>query len=106
VPPLRLSRLAEDDLRQIGRYTQREWGIRQRNRYLSGLDRRLREIANNPGIGRPRNEIKAGLRSILYGSHIILYFVSGEAVLVARVLHKNMEIERHLPSVIDEDGAG
>ena len=38
MPAFRLSAKAVEDLKAIGQYTQKKWGIEQRKKYLSMLD--------------------------------------------------------------------
>jgi len=47
----RLTGRAKSDLLSIGRYTQKEWGIAQRNLYLKGIDQCFYQIAGIPEIG-------------------------------------------------------
>jgi toxin ParE1/3/4 len=49
-----LTRAAREDLKAIGRYTQRNWGRRQRDAYLTQLDRRFHALAEMPSLGRVR----------------------------------------------------
>ena len=46
----RLTRLALDDLRSIGRYTQINWGREQRNSYLAKLDECFHLLAQNEQV--------------------------------------------------------
>ena len=48
MPRYRVSQRAKEDLRQIGLYTQREWGKEQRRKYLSGLDNKFSFLADSP----------------------------------------------------------
>jgi toxin ParE1/3/4 len=56
VPRYRVSQRAREDLRQIGLYTQREWGKVQRRKYLSGLDSKFYFLTNSPLITPERQE--------------------------------------------------
>jgi toxin ParE1/3/4 len=69
----RLSRDAEQDIAEIGRYTQRTWGLRQRRIYLRNLARRMKMLASRPQIGVARDELEVGLRSFPVGPHVIFY---------------------------------
>ncbi len=48
MPSFRLTELAKQDLRSIGRYTQQTWGREQRNIYLSKLDASFHLLAHSP----------------------------------------------------------
>jgi plasmid stabilization system protein ParE len=41
MPGFRITPRAQDDLKNIGRYTERQWGKRQRNTYLKALEKRF-----------------------------------------------------------------
>jgi toxin ParE1/3/4 len=92
----RLTELALDDLRSIGRYTQANWGRDQRNLYLTKLDECFHLLAQNPLRGRACNDIRLGYRKYLIGRHIIFYRESQEGIEVIRILHSSMDIESRL----------
>lgn len=54
----KLTAAAEADLKAIGRYTLKRWGLNQRNKYLGELDRAFHQLAENPDLGMKRNEIR------------------------------------------------
>lgn len=87
---------AKLDLKKIGRFTEKEWGKEQRNKYLAQLDTRIRNIAENPHLGRERPEIKAGYRGVNEGKHVIFYRIRDTGVEILRVLHGSMDIEHRL----------
>jgi plasmid stabilization system protein ParE len=43
-----LTRKAREDLKSIARYTQKTWGVAQRNKYLTQLDKRFAVLADAP----------------------------------------------------------
>lgn len=47
-PGFVLTHKAESDLKSIGRYTQNTWGVRQRNNYLSAIDKGFHALAATP----------------------------------------------------------
>ncbi len=68
-----LTRTATEDLKAIGRHTQRNWGRRQRDAYLTQLDRRFHALAEMPSLGRACDDIRPGYRRYAEGSHTIFY---------------------------------
>jgi toxin ParE1/3/4 len=46
----RLTRKAREDLKSIARYTQKTWGVAQRNKYLTQLDKRFAVLADTPTL--------------------------------------------------------
>ncbi len=97
MPRFFLTKLALDDLRDIGRYTQARWGREQRRSYLSQLDDYFRALAENPRQGQRCDEIRPDYRKFLAGRHVIYYHVqTAEAIEIVRVLHERMDVETHL----------
>ncbi len=54
---------AREDLKNIGRYTERTWGKTQRNRYLKAIEARFHWLAENPLLGKHRADICEGYYS-------------------------------------------
>lgn len=95
--PFLLSAAARQDMIDIGRFTTKKWGKRQRDRYLKKLDDAFRLIARQPDIGRDAEDIKPGYKKFSQGSHIILYRTGTESkIVVIRILHNSMDVDRHL----------
>ncbi len=89
-----LTEAAKNDLKGIARFTQRHWGIEQRNKYLKILDNSFHQLAGNPATGRTCHEIKIGYYKFPIGSHVIFYRKKGDLIIqIVRVLHKSMDIE-------------
>lgn len=87
---------AIEDLKEIGRYTLKNYGKNQRNIYLQGINKRFESLADMPLMGRPRNEIKEGYYSSDYKKHIIFYLIQENHIEVLGVLHETMLPERYL----------
>jgi toxin ParE1/3/4 len=66
-------------------------------RYVDGLHERFVVLARQPEIGRRRDEIGQGYRSIVHGSHIVFYRLTRRELVIVRVLHGRMSPERHIP---------
>ena len=60
MPGFRVTPRAQDDLKNIGRYTERQWGKRQRNTYLKALEKRFGWLAENPQLGKHRTDVAEG----------------------------------------------
>ena len=93
---IRISILAQADLKNIGRYTAQQWGIEQRNHYLLQFDERFKILSANPKMGHWCDEIREGYRRFREGEHVIFYRLTEKTLDIIRVLHKNMDIEKHL----------
>jgi toxin ParE1/3/4 len=91
----RLTRKALDDLLAIGVYTREHWGRAQARAYLTRLDRRIRQLSENPALGMPCQV--PGFLRYREGRHVIYYEIqSVQHVLVVRILHARMQPELHL----------
>ncbi|NOY72168.1 MAG: type II toxin-antitoxin system RelE/ParE family toxin [Gammaproteobacteria bacterium] len=88
--------LAEDDLINIWIYGYEQWGITQADHYIEGLGSRLTSLAQSPETCRERKEFSPPVRICPYVSHVIVYTIEDDSILVIRVLHKSMDIERHV----------
>ena len=105
---IRLSQAAEDDYRDILRWTEKQFGSRQTLLYAATLSEAidaLRDGARTPGAWS-RDEISPGLfvlhvaRNRRKGRHLILFRIDergGEPIVrVIRILHDSMDIVRYL----------
>ncbi len=88
---------AQEDLKDIRRYTIQKWGEQQANDYLAELRDTLRMLLKMPGIGRSRaDDLREGIFSYPYGSHMIYYRATEDALIVVAVLHSRMVPAAHL----------
>ena len=91
----RFSRRAEADLLSIADYTLRTWGEAQADHYIGELETFCQMLADNPGLGRPRDDIRPGLRRMEQGKHVVFYRLRQPGgILVVRILHQHMLPER------------
>lgn len=94
--PLDLSRRARNDIRSSILQSLLEWGEEQEARYAAALDRALAALADNPYLGRARDDLAPGCRTFPVEQHLIVYEVRPTAIWVARVLHQRMDAGRAL----------
>ncbi|MGY6661632.1 MAG: type II toxin-antitoxin system RelE/ParE family toxin [Glycocaulis sp.] len=83
----RLSAEAGEDLLEIGRYTTQEWGEAQSERYLDRLDDAFNRLVLMPGLGRQRDDVRAGVFSFPAGRHVVWYRQALPDIEILRVLH-------------------
>jgi toxin ParE1/3/4 len=91
-----VSDAARQDLRDITRYTEKNWGSVQRDKYLEAIKGRFLLIRERPTAGASRDEIRPGYRSLTSGRHVIFDRVTEDAIEIVRILHANMDLHRHL----------
>lgn len=89
-PPdnLTLTPLARRDLVQVARYTLRKHGAAQQKRYLTELHGFFFTLAEMPGMGLDRSELKPGLQIYTYRQdYYICYRVQKGVVQILRIIH-------------------
>ena len=81
----------------VGRYTRKQWGETQQQRYLSQLDSAFHDLADKPEIGRSCDETRKGYYKYGVGKHLIFYRHAGkDQIEIVRILHGRMDIVQHL----------
>lgn len=96
MPPFLLTAAARKDIIDLGRYTAEKRGKRQRDKYLKQLDDAFKLLARQPEIGRDAGDIKLGYKRFSQGIHTIFYRAGAESkIVVIRILHSSMDVERH-----------
>lgn len=96
----------EDDLVEIGRYTQELWGIEQRDRYLRGIADTIEILRQNPYSGVNRDYWYPRLRSVTHRQQYYIIFMLNEAeqlVQILRILHTRRDIPRIIHPLDDAD---
>ena len=90
-----LTNAAKADLRNIAKFTERQWGREQRKNYLKGIDDAFCLLADSPSLGISCDYIAPELRKHPFQSHVIYYDIaSATRVLIVRVLHKRMDVSQ------------
>ncbi len=92
----RLTPAARRDLSSIWDFTQERWDVRQAESYVTEIREAIERVAEDPGRGRPCDEIREGYRRYSIGSHSLFYVESAGGVDVIRILHQRMDPTRHL----------
>lgn len=98
-PQFYLSQPAIQDIEEIADYIASQTRLEQAERFLSKLDAQFARITQFPNLGRPRDEILPGLRSLAMDSYLILYTVTESRVDILRVVSGY----RDLTSLFTED---
>lgn len=93
--PLRIADAAQADLRDIKQYTEQTWGAGQARRYLDEFQARFDLLRERSRLGRPRDDLGTGLRSLPSGGHMIFYRDMDGRIEIVRVLHASMDVRRH-----------
>ncbi len=88
----RVTPRAQNDLKNIGRYTEQNWGKSQRNTYLKDFENRFVWLAENPQLGKHRNDISEGYHSFPEGQHVVFYLIDKQHINIIGIPHKDMDI--------------
>jgi toxin ParE1/3/4 len=93
---IRLHVRAESDLVDIWLYSFREWGELQADAYIDELNVAIVSLSSNPGRGIRRDSARDGYRALFVNRHAIYYRLGLATVEIVRVLHEQMDPDRHL----------
>jgi toxin ParE1/3/4 len=93
---LRITALAVRDIKRIGRYSRRQWGVQVAIRYILELWRAIERSVRLPTIGADCSDVLPGVRRYRFRSHTIYYVVDSDSVRILRILHMRMSPRRHL----------
>jgi toxin ParE1/3/4 len=83
---------AKRDLHEIWSYFARIASLEVADGLLRDINRAGARLGDHPFMGRPRNELVAGLRSILVHPYIVFYRVTDQSLEIARVLHQRRDL--------------
>ena len=92
----RLTPAAERDLESIWKYTVRQWGVEQADRYIDFLTAAFAKLADSPMTAPSCEYIRSGYRRWGVERHMIYFRVTDYGIAVIRVLHDRMDAPRHL----------
>lgn len=94
---IELSIEADFDLQEIFEYSYNNFGEQIATQYVSSFDECFNSISLNPNIGRNRDEIRIGLRSLPKGAHIVFYrIIKNSTIRVVRILHSARDVPNFL----------
>lgn len=94
-----LSSEADHDLEDIFDYTNSEFGTTQAFEYVSSFDKIFENLCSHPFMGRERNEIRSGLRSIVNERHVIFYRLLKKEIRIVRILHGSKDLPRNFQDI-------
>lgn len=103
MPEYVLTHSAESDLIEIARYTRREWGERQRDKYIRELFDLFAAIAADPHLSHNRDRIRPDLKSRRHTkTHTVYFRVEGDTVQILRVLHVRQDVNAAFSEETDD----
>ncbi len=96
VKKYRTSGKADKDIKEIYKYTVREFGFLQGDKYLAGLYACFAMLDIQPDAGHIAAAISRDYRRFEYESHVVFYKKRKSDIWIIRVLHEKMDATRHL----------
>lgn len=87
---------AKHDLKSIWRYTFKNFGEQQADKYYDELVHGMNAIKENPHIGVACDYIRPGYRQYKINEHYVFYSLSKNTIRIVRILHESMDAIKHL----------
>ena len=88
---IRHKRAAQSDAVAIWRYIARD-SPAFADAMLARFTEKLARLADNPQLGTPRPELRAGLRSFAVGNYILFYAPGDDGITLYRILHAARDV--------------
>lgn len=101
MPRYKFTDEAEIDLDGITDYTLSRWGKNQALIYINGLEDLAQILADSPDLGVNRPELFKELISFPYAKHILYYVEQPHGITIIRILHKKMDVKKHITSTYE-----
>lgn len=91
-----LSKKSQEDLESIYNYGNYRFGKDVAINYLIELQNCFENLSENPEMGKKRNEIKQGLYSFPFVSHVIFYRILKTQIRIVRILHGSRDVQKFI----------
>ena len=87
---------ARDDLEDVWEYTIARWDVEQAIGYTDEIEAACEILCESPLMCREREEYYPPVRIHPHGEHLIVYVMDDEGILIVRILHSHMDIDKKL----------
>jgi len=77
---------AADDLIELWDYIAED-SVTRADAFIDEIDSKFHLLAGQPMLGRSREDLAPGLRSLPFGRYVIFYEVIPDGIAIVRVLH-------------------
>jgi toxin ParE1/3/4 len=75
----------------------------QADDFIDLIDEKFQNLSRQPGLGRRREELVAGLRSFPVGRYVIFYLQVQDCLQIVRILHGARDLDAVFADPHDED---
>jgi len=75
----------------------------QADDFIDLIDAKFQNLSRQPGLGRRREELVAGLRSFPVGRYVIFYLQVQDCLQIVRILHGARDLDAVFADPDDED---
>ena len=84
----------ESELDDIWIYIATETGsLNAADRVVDSITQQFFLLSKHPYLGRRRDDLRAGLRSVTVGSYVVIYRIEENDVLILHVVHGRRDIK-------------
>lgn len=83
---------AEADILEIWEYIAED-SVVEADRWVDKLDEKFALWATQPMMGRTRDELSPGIRSLIFGRYVVFFEPLPNGIDVVRVLHGSRDID-------------
>lgn len=99
-----LTAAAESDLRDIVKYTRRQWGDAQTRRYIATLEQGIASLVDGRGVFKDMSAFFPALRMGRYEHHYVFCLPrDGEVALIVAIFHERMDLMTRLAGRLEQD---
>ncbi len=84
---------AQTDLRELWYYVYEDNGTTRADRLVNRIAAKFSTLAEMPTLGRPRDELRPGLRSHAVGKYLIFYTTLEDTIEIVRILYGGRDLE-------------
>ena len=93
-----LSPAAESDVNDIWDYTIERWGVRQAASYVGDIRDACAALSQGTRVSIPVKVRDAYHKAIVGMNMVYFRRANDTSIVVVRILHQSMDVERHLPA--------
>ena len=83
---------ARADLLAVRAWSEHRWGAERTRDFLEGVVESIERLAEFPLMGRARNALLPGLRSVRYRGYVIFYALEEDRPVVIAVIHERRNL--------------